>query len=142
VYSIFEEINSVLDYAYVSPDHAKKRELGYVSPEKARAIETLDAIIDRLSEFVGEHFNSEYRVRTVASRLLWHFERLIRLICPVFSLLAEGRSDEAKEAFELCRYEMGEYECEIERYFDHFQFFNSLSRIFSVASRKQIPFYI
>ena len=81
------------------------------------------------------HFNSEYRVRTVAARLLWHFERLMRYITPVFALLAEGKNDEAKEAFDLCRYEMGGYECEIERYFDHFQFFNSLSRIFAARPR-------
>lgn len=142
VYSIFERINSVLDYGYVSPDSAKKREDGYFSPQKAREIEELDCVLSELSDFVSRHFNSEYRVRTVASRLLWHFERLMRLICPVFSLLAEGLLADAKEAFELCRSEMGEYECEIERYFDHFQFFNSLSRIFSVATKKQIPFYI
>ena len=135
VYSIFEKINAVLDYAYVSPDRAKKREGGYLSPTKVTEIEGLDKVFEELSDFVDEHFNSEYRVRTVAVRLLWHFDRLMRYITPVFSLLAEGKCDEAKEAFDLCRYEMGGYECEIERYFDHFQFFNSLSRIFAARPR-------
>ena len=135
VYSIFEKINSVLDYGYVSPDQAKKREGGYVSAAKVFEIEGLDKVFEELSDFVDSHFNSEYRVRTVAVRLLWHFERLMRYITPVFALLAEGKYDEAKEAFDLCRYEMGGYECEIERYFDHFQFFNSLSRIFAARPR-------
>ena len=138
VYKIFEKINSVLDYEYLSPDHARLRDTAYFSPDKAKQIEALDSVLSELSDFIDGHFNSEYRVRTVAARLLWHFHRLMGLICPAFALMAEGKGDEAREAFDLCRYEMGGYECEIERYFDHFQFFSSLSRVFSINPRKEI----
>ena len=138
VYEIFEKINKVLDYGYVSPDHAKNRDEGYYSPKKAREIEGLDVVLEELSDYVDSHFNSDERVKTVAVRLLWHYARLMKLLCPAFILLAEGKNDEAIEAFDLCRYEMGGYECEIERYYDHFQFCASLGRIFAINPKKEI----
>ena len=77
-----------------------------------------------------KHFDSTLRPRTVAMRILYAYNELMRLFAKAMIEKAHGRDDAAKAIFEEMMCEIGKYEAEIEQYYDHGLAMNAFKVIF------------
>ena len=114
-------LSDAVPYEYMSIDHAKVRDGAYYNPEMKPRIDSLIPLCDRLLELVRDHYNSDYRVRTVAVRLLEKYCEYVKLLAVALGLKAIGKNDEARAAYEDIRLYLGKIEVETEPYDDHLQ---------------------
>lgn len=77
-------------------------------------------------ELIAEHYNSDYRVRTVSVRLLEFHAKYSEMLADVLVEKAVGNDAEAKAKMETMVAEIGKYELAFERWFDHSMYFNYL----------------
>jgi hypothetical protein len=126
VYEIFDKINDVFPFDYVTSSSAKRRPNGYVSAEMAEKISGIGKILDEEKKFVEEHYTGDRRVRTVAVRLLEKHIEFVSLMGGVFLAKAKGENELAKNLFNEARIAFGRHEPVIGKYFNHQQYFASL----------------
>jgi hypothetical protein len=119
-----EKLEEALPFAFFSRDEASKRPNGHYDPEMAKKIATIRDITKEGRELISAHYNSDYRARTVAVRLLEHHADFCDLISDWMSAKARGEIDRAAELLETARIECGKFEAEFERYFDHGLYFS------------------
>ena len=91
-YHTLKKLSDTVPYAYVSATHAERRPEGYVNPDMVPRIRELKNIAKELLELVKEHYNSDYRVRTVSARLLELWCKYVPLFSDFLEDLATGRS--------------------------------------------------
>lgn len=116
-----KKLSDAVPYKYISIDHAKAREGAYYAPEMKERIDSLIPLADELLGLVREHYNSDYRVRTVIIRLLERYCEYIKLLSVALGLKAIGKNEEARAAYEDIRAYLGKIEPEVEQYDDHSQ---------------------
>jgi hypothetical protein len=126
VYEIFEKINAMLPFDYVTSSSAKRRPNGYVSPEIAKGLLDMPAVIEEEKKFVAEHYTGDRRVRTLAVRLLEKHIEFMTFIGEVFLAKAKGEDEKAQTVFNEARIKFGRHEPIIKKYFNHGQFFASI----------------
>ena len=85
---------------------------------RARAYKVPDLRVAKGRELIKEHYNSDYRVRTVSVRLLEHHAFFAEKHAEALYEKALGHDEAASELADKLRIEFGKRECEIERYFD------------------------
>ena len=99
------------------------------SPERAEALKAVKPLCDAMLQSIRAWKKSaKKRVYTVSLRLLeLHAEYCLGLAESMI-LTAEGRADEAFDAFNAFFDSFGAHEFEIERYFDHHLAYSALKR--------------
>ena len=70
------------------------------------------------------------RAQTVAVRLLERYSEFCRGLSATFALKAAKKDVEASDYFKEFAVRFGSYEVEIERYFDHYLFYNTYPRLY------------
>ena len=85
-------------------------------------------------ELIKEHYNSDYRIRTVSVRILEKHAKHVELLAAALSKKAVGLDDEAMKLYEKYRIESGKDEIELGLYFDHTLYNNHLPGIFKKKS--------
>ena len=70
-------------------------------------------------ELINEHYNSDYRVRTVSVRLLEFHALYSELFADALIEKALGHDEAAMALKEKMKAEVGKYEAYFERYYDH-----------------------
>jgi len=128
VYEYLTEIENIIPFEYVSYEQSNRREEGYYSEEVASRIENeLPAVLEKGRAYIEKHYNSDFRVRTVAVRLLEFHALYTSLMAKVYFEAAKCNREAAIELFQKTRIEIGKKEVEFERYFDHDLYFRSLN---------------
>ena len=117
-------IEDALPYTFLARREAEMRANGHYDPEMAKRIGRVPEITKSGRPLIESNYNSEYRVRTVMIRLLEKHARFAELISEWIAAKARGEIETSKELLEKAKAEMGKFEPEIEKYYDHALYFN------------------
>ena len=119
-YSYLERLGKIFDQRYFERELSADESVSlFYNPEFAKRLDELDLLIEEGMSHIKEHYNSEYRVRTVSVRLLEYLLTYCRLLKKPLKLKALAKDEEALELFEKFCAEFGRCEIEIDPYYDH-----------------------
>ncbi len=136
-YDYLDKVGKIFDVRYFEAALSSNPSVSpYYNPEYAKSLNALDDVLAEGMALIEEHYNSDYRVRTAAVRLLEKHVELCRGLAKAVKLKAVGKDAEAKDAFNELRIAFGKYECEIETCFDHQLYFARFNRIICVDESK------
>jgi len=127
-YDYLERLGKAFDHEYLSGD--KYRGTGrseWYAPEHVASIKTAYSIIEEGRRLISEHYNSDYRVRTVAVRLLEFHAKYAEMFADALVYKAAGDDENAVRYLEEMKAECGRYEIAFERWYDHGMFFEFIS---------------
>ena len=91
----------------------------WYKPEKLSDLQHVADILRDGRKLISEHYNSEYRLRTVSVRLLEFHARYAELLAETMMHKVVGNDEEAIRAFDKLMLECGARELEFERWYDH-----------------------
>lgn len=117
-----QKIYDALPFEFFSRDEAA-RHGGHVNRERATKIASIREITKEGRALIEENKKCEYRVQTLALKLLKAHADFCDLISDWMSTKASGNYNKATELYEYARKEFGKQESEIERYYDHYLYF-------------------
>ena len=118
-YRYLEKLGELFDMRYLEGQMSKDPSVSpYYNPEYAKSLDALEDILAEGEELISSHYNSDYRVRTVAVRLLEHHLEVCRLLGVILRHKALGKDEEASAAFNRMKAALGKREAEIEAYLD------------------------
>ena len=109
-----------------SADPAKGK---YYDPARAEVFAGMKALAAEGRAIAQAHMVMPTRPQTVSMRLLLRHAEYIEGIASFMENVAQGNEKAALEQFEVFERAFGKYEFEIERYFDHYLAFHTLSQI-------------
>lgn len=118
-----EKIYDIIPFEYFSVDAAWERKEGFYDPERAKILEDMRSVTEEGRRLIKESYKHDYRVRTVALRLLEFHADFCDLISDWMVAKARNETEKTWELFEKARIEIGKREQEFERYFDHHLYF-------------------
>ena len=118
-----KRLYDALPFEFFSRDEVVKFEGGHHNPERAKKIASIREITKDGRKLIEKNGCSEYRVQTMALRLLEYHADFCDLISDWMSAKAGGDIEKANELYEFARKEFGKKESEIERYYDHYLYF-------------------
>lgn len=101
----------------------------FYSPENAEKLRTVRSITEKYAPIFDANRIRPHRAQTVAMRLLKRHIEFCNGFADVMILKAEGKDQEAKDAFVKFFASFGKYEYEIDTYFDQYMCFASLERV-------------
>ena len=129
-YDYLERLGKLFDMRYLEGQLSSNPSVSlYYNPEYAKSLEALDGVLAEGKALIKEHYNSDYRVRTVAVRLLEYHSEMCELIGRLLKSKAVGEDKEAERVFVEMKTAMGKREAEIEIYYDHCFYMGSFERI-------------
>lgn len=130
VRDLMQRISDVFDFAYMSglrsADNSKSI---FYAPEKARELEMVKDLAEEEYALAMDHLAMPTRPQTVSWRLLLRHSEYCRKLAACIIEKAQGNDEEALALWEAFRNSFGQYEFELERYFDHCQAFKVIKRI-------------
>ena len=132
------KLEEALPFDFFSRDSARLRKNCHTDPVMAESIASIRKITEEGRRLIKDHYNSDYRVRTVAVRLLEKHADYCDLTSDWIGAKARGEFKLARELLELARIEFGKFEAEIRRYFDHGMAFSEFYHTLAVESKAAI----
>ena len=142
-YASLERLSELMDQKFIegekslAPDYSK-----YYNPENAKKLEKVPDELAVMRELIKKHYNSDYRVRTVAVRLLEHYCDYMTTFREALREKALGNDELAFELFNKHFASFGKRECEIERYYDQFMAKNTFKPLFKVGDPDKKPIIV
>ena len=120
-YNYLDELGKAFDFKYLAGElNANGNKFSFcVNPAYAENMKKAEKILDGAEKLISDHYNSEYRVRTVSVRLIELHAKYARLMIAPLLAKASGDHDKADELMESVQREMGKYELAFERWYDH-----------------------
>ncbi len=118
------------------PGDEKEKYEKIINPDYTERLRKVEAIVANGRELIKSHYSSPIRVQTVSVRLLERHAEFCELISSALIERTQNNLSEALHLFNKARTEFGKYEVEIERYFDHFLYFDSLRTLFDAPAEK------
>ena len=126
-YDYLDELGNCFDYAYMCcKKSSDTRRSGFYNPEKVADFKRVPEITAKGLELIKEHYNSDYRLRTISVRLLEYHAEFANLLAEAMIPKCQGDDDGAKEKFDVLVDRMGVHEQTIEMYYDHCLAVNAL----------------
>ncbi len=136
--SYLEELGDAFDQKYLEGEGSANPEISaYYNPEYQKNLDTVSKILAKGEKLIKENYNSEYRVRTVAVRLLEDHLALCRYLREILYKKCVGDDAGAMAEFEKFTEEFGAREARIESYYDHFIFAAAYHRILRLHPTKK-----
>ncbi len=132
------KLEEALPFEFFSRDEARLRENCHTDPVMAKSIASIREITKGGRKLIKDHYDSDYRVRTVGVRLLEKHADYCDLISDWMGAKARGEFELAKELLEVARIEAGKIEVEFRRYFDHGMAFSEFYHTLKVESRSKV----
>ena len=140
--AFFEKVGECFDWKYFSGLGSENEKVGkYYSLRMAKRLSEAGTWIEEGRALVAAHYNSDFRVRTVAIRLFAHYLDLLEKTAEIMAKKADGKDAQAKALLEAFEADFGKRECEIERYFNHCFFFSFL-RYIVISNASKIDFVL
>ncbi len=131
------KLYNALPFNIFSRDEAEHNEHVYYSPEWAEKIGKIRDITAEGRKLIDAHYNSEIRLQTVSVRLLEKHAEFCDLVSDFMVAKCLGKDKLAFELYDKARIAFGKYEVEIEKYYDHFLYFNEYDR--AMHAKAYIP---
>ena len=139
-YDYLEKLGKAFDYEYLegrkSGDMSRSQ---YYSPEHSERLSKIGEITEYGRKLIADHYNSEFRIRTVSVRLLEKHAKFADLLAAALVPKAVGNDDLADELLKKMKLEMGKEEAFIQSCYDHGLAFYALDMIFSKRTRDVGP---
>ncbi len=136
-YDYLKKLGDVFDVRYLEGAlSANARVSSYYNPDYAKSLDALDEVFEEGKALIAEHYNSDYRVRTVSVRLLEYHLEFSEKLREVLRLKAVGNDAEASRVLGELRVSFGKHEAEIQRCFDHSLYFTRYNRIINLDESK------
>ena len=137
-YDYLIELEDAMKYRFCQGEMSENKEASpFYSPTEAKNIAKVPEIVSRGRELIREHYNSDYRVRTVSVRLLEHHADFAEMHAAALYEKALGNDERALELGKNFRIEFGRRECEIQRYFDQYECFMYLNHMIYKSTTKK-----
>ncbi len=113
-------ISEAFDFAYMEGERSSDENRGsYYNPAHAEKLRTIHKITADFRAYAEENFRQPIRVQTVSMRLLLRHTEYCDLLADEMIARATGDNAAAHTLWETLRDTFGNYEYELERYFDH-----------------------
>jgi hypothetical protein len=130
-YNYLEKLGNAFSHSYLSGEEndGGVRSKWY-APEHAASLKNIHNILREGERLIKEHYNSEYRIRTVSVRLLEFHMIYSGLLADCFIEKALGNDEKAEALMEKAMPEIGRWELAFERWYDHELYFRFLTLIF------------
>jgi hypothetical protein len=118
-YDYLAELQNAMKYKFCQKKMSKDPKISpFYNPEEAKLLATVPDIVAKGRKLIEEHYNSDYRVRTVSVRLLEHHAFFAEKHAEALYEKALGNDGKASKLADDLRIEFGKREVEIEPYFD------------------------
>ena len=139
-YDYLEKLGKAFNFSYMEGEMGiDERRTPHYNPDHLKSLEEVAAIVKEGRELIKSHYNSDVRVRTVASRILEMHADYVLLIAEAFKKKAVGEDEEAERLFNTARIEAGKREIEFEPYYDHTLAFYSFAPISRSRKKEEEP---
>ena len=126
-YNYLDSLGKAFGHEFLTGDLNRDTERSeWYFPEHLQSIKNAKEIIKKGKKLIEEHYNSEYRVRTVCARLLEFHSKYAEMFADVLAEKVQGNDDAAIILFEKMEDEIGKGELAFERWYDHHNFMNSI----------------
>ncbi len=137
-YSYLKELESKMKYRFAQGKMSVNENISpFYNPDESKLIATVGETLERGRKLIADHYNSDYRVRTVSVRLLEHHIDFVKSLSEALYEKSVGNDERAMEKCEELRVEFGKREPLIQAYFDHHLCFNYLKTdIFNKKTNK------
>lgn len=123
-----EKISEVFDYGFMQGEKSTDPRRGkYYNPEQAEKLKEIGKIVQKGRELIETHENMPFRVQTVAMRLLSRHTEYCEGIAAFMIEKAKGDQAKAQDIIVQFRSDFGKYEIELERYYDQFFMYKTMS---------------
>ena len=132
-YNYLDKLGRAFGHDYFSGDRNRgtgKSDL--YSPEQVPSLKTVREITKEGRKLIAEHYNSDFRVRTVSVRLLEFHALYAEMLSDALVEKAQGNDEAAAELVRKMRAEVGKYELQFERWYDqhmHFYRINAIEKL-------------
>ena len=142
VIAFFNRLEEAIPYNYLVQKFPTQGD--FYHPELAENFEQVARIVDEFAPFVEAHKNMPYRAQTVSYRMLARYLEYCKGLAAALIKKANGEEQEALDAYNALRIDLGKHELEMERWYDQQMCFASLGRIFTafVDPEKKAEFAI
>ncbi len=128
VAQILDEISESFDFSYMqgekSVDYNKSK---YYNPAQAEKFKKIKEITERERTLAEEHANMPMRTQTVSMRLLARHAEYCEGVAEFMAEKAMGNHKRAMELLQEFKVNFGRYEIEMDRYYDHFMMYKTMS---------------
>ena len=129
VIAFFNRLEEAIPYNYLVQKFPTQGD--FYHPELAENFEKVEHIVDEFAPFVEAHKNMPYRAQTVSYRMLARYLQYCKGLAAALIKKANGEEQEALDAYNALRIDLGKHELEMERWYDQQMCFASLGRIFT-----------
>ena len=135
-YDYLDRLGEAFDYVYLEGRKSGDPERSqYYSLEHVENLLKAKEITNEGRELIKEHYNSDYRIRTVSVRLLEKHADFADLLADALIPKAQGNDDEADVLYAKMAREFGKEEAAIQTCYDHGLAFYALNKIFNTRTR-------
>ena len=118
-----------VDYLMIRAASSSRYKPNFYRPEHVPSLQSVHALTAKIAPVLEAHKNMPYRAQTVAVRLLQKHLEYCNGLSDMWGLKAQGKDQEAVDAYTAFLESFGKYETEIQTYFDHYMFHASMSRL-------------
>ena len=130
VKNYLQKVSDAFDFAFMSGERSADPEKGqYYDPARAKTMADVKALAAEGRAIAEAHMVMPTRPQTVSMRLLLRHAEYIEGIASFLEEQVQGNEKVAFEKFAAFERAFGKHEFEIERYFDHYMAFHTLSRL-------------
>jgi len=124
VYKYLDELGKAFGHDYLSGDRNRNSSRSELfAPEQVSSLKKVKEITKVFRKFIAEHYNSEYRIRTISIRLLEFHAFYADMLSDVLIAKAMGDDKKAIDLLNSMNTDCGKFELQFERYYDHGMFF-------------------
>lgn len=130
-YDYLMELAEAIDYKLMVRRNSSNPEISpYYNPAQVENLKRVPEIVAKGRRLIEEHFNSDIRVQTVATRLLSYHATFVEGLAKAMEYKVVGNDTAASDEFNGMMRALGACEPYFERYFDFTQCQNGMRQIF------------
>jgi hypothetical protein len=129
ILTYLEKISDIFDVKYLEVPHRSTSSRNLISPERVEALKEIAPLCaEMVKKLRAWRKAPQKRIFSLSLRLLELHAEYCTGLAESMILTAEGKADEAFDAFNAFFDSFGSHEFEIERYFDHHLAYSALRR--------------
>ena len=136
-YDYLDRLGEAFGHDYLCGDRNRgKGCTAFYDPNHVESLKSVRKIVEEGRKLIAEHYNSDYRVRTVSVRLLEFHALYAEMLSDALVEKAVGNDEEAAALIRKMRAECGKLEVYFERWYDQYMSFYRLNSIEKNPTKK------